>query len=148
LRRSRVLIVAGFAVFCFLGISVLLARALSSTNAERSKALEVAQAEARGDIQGVLKLTPKCAKDAACNAATRAFAGRLKRPGAVQVLRYDPSVQMPLEEVIGTGRLAWRAGQGLPVVQCLRVQRQGPLTGGGVEILSVSAPIGNQSACP
>jgi hypothetical protein len=127
---------------------VLLARALSSTNAERAKALDVARAEARGDVAGVLELTPKCAKDAACNAATRAFAGKLKRPGQVQVLQYQPSVQMPLEAVIGTGRLAWRAGQGLPVVQCLRVQRQGPLTGGAVEVLAVSAPIGNQSACP
>jgi hypothetical protein len=93
-------------------------------------------------------LTPKCAKDAACNAATRAFAGTLKRPGEVQVLQYQPSVQMALSDEVGTGRLAWRAGTGLPVVQCIRVQRSNPLSGGGVELLAVSKPIKNDAACP
>ena len=48
----------------------------------------------------------------------------------------------------GTGRLAWRAGTALPVVQCFRVRREGPVTGAGVEILSVSAPIRRESGCP
>jgi hypothetical protein len=144
-----VLILLAFGAFFFIGISGLMARALSATGVERDKALDVARAEARGDVQAVLRLTPKCAKDAACNAATRAFAGKLKRPGDVQVLQYQPSVQMALSDEVGTGRLAWRAGPtGLPVVQCVRVQRTNPLSGGGVELLSVSKPIGNQAACP
>jgi hypothetical protein len=144
-----VLIVVAFAVFVFLGISALLARALSSTGAERARALDVARAEARGDVGGVLRLTPACARDAACAASTRAFASKLKRPGEVEVLQYQPSVQVALSRVTGTGRLAWRAGRtGLPVVQCLRVRRDGPLTGGDVELLAVSAPIGNESSCP
>src|SRR4051812_46621290 len=148
MRRTRVLILAGFGVFAFLGVSALLARALSSTGTERARVLELAQAEARGDVAGVLRLTPECAADAACAASTRAFAPRLKRPGEVEVLQYRPSVQIALSRITATGRLAWRAGQALPVVQCVRVRRDGPLTGGGVELLSVSAPIGGEASCP
>jgi hypothetical protein len=143
-----VLILVAFAAFFFVGISALMARALSATDVERAKALDLARAEARGDVNGVLRMTPTCAKDAACNAATRSFAGKLKRRGDVQVLQYQPSVQMALSDEVGTGRLAWRAGNGLPVVQCIRVQRSNPLSGGGVALLSVSKPIGNQSPCP
>jgi hypothetical protein len=143
-----VLILLAFAGFCFVGISAVMARALSATGVERAKALDLARAEARGDVNAVLRLTPACAKDAACNAATRAFAGKLKRPGRVEVLQYQPSVQMALSDEVGTGRLAWRAGSGLPVVQCIRVQRSNPLSGGNVQMLSISKPIGNQSACP
>jgi hypothetical protein len=135
-------------VFVFLGVSALLARALSATSAERAKVLEVAQAEASGDVDAVLRLTPECARDAACAAATRAFAGKLRRPGEVEVLLYEPSVQVAMTRTTGTGRLAWRAGTALPVVQCFRVRRDGPLTGGGVEILSVSAPFGRAASCP
>jgi hypothetical protein len=142
------MILLAFGAFVFIGISAIMARALSATGVEREKALEVARAEARGDVGAVLRLTPTCAKDAACNAATRAFAGTLKRPGKVEVLQYEPSVQMALSDEVGTGRLAWRAGSGLPVVQCIRVRRSNPLGGGGVDLLSVSRPIGNQSACP
>ena len=148
LRRPQVMILVAFAAFFFIGISGLMARALSATGAERAKALDVARAEARGDVAAVLRLTPKCAKDAACNAATRAFAGTLQRPGEVEVLQYQPSVQMALSDEVGTGRLAWRAGTGLPVVQCIRVQRSNPLSGGGVELLAVSKPIKNDAACP
>lgn len=148
LRRPQVLLLIAFGVFVFIGISALMARALSATGTERAKALDVARAEARGDVGAVLRMTPACAKDAACNAATRAFAGKLKRPGEVQVLQYQPSVEMALADEIGSGRLAWRAGNGLPVVQCIRVKRSNPLGGGGVELLAVSKPIGNQAACP
>jgi hypothetical protein len=57
-------------------------------------------------------------------------------------------VQVTFTRTTGTGRIAWRAGSGLPVVQCVRVRRDGPLTGNTVELLSISAPIGNESACP
>jgi hypothetical protein len=147
-RRTRLYIVIGFAVFVFLGISLLLARALSATGAERDLVLQLARAEARGDADGVLARTPQCAADAACAASTRAFLPRLKRPGDVQILRYDVSIQLPMTRQIGTGRVAWRAGTSLPVVQCVRVQRDGPLTGAGVVLLAVSAPIGGEASCP
>lgn len=135
-------------MFVFLGVSALLARALSATGVERAKALEIARAEASGDAAAVLRLTPECARDAACAAGTRAFAGKLRRPGEVEVLQYQPSVQVAMTRTTGTGRLAWRAGTALPVVQCFRVRREGPVTGAGVEILSVSAPIRRESGCP
>jgi hypothetical protein len=148
-RRTRVLIVVGFLVFVFLGVSAMLARALSAAGTERSQVLDVAKAEARGDAAKVLDLTPACGAEPACAATTREFVAKLKRPGAVEILRYDPSVQVTFTRTTGTGRIAWRAGSnGLPVVQCVRVRRDGPLTGNTVELLSISAPIGNESACP
>jgi len=149
LRRTRILIVVGFLVFVFLGISAMLARALSAAGTERSHVLDVARAEARGDADRVLDLTPACKDEPACAAATREFVAKLKRAGDVEILRYDPSVQVTFTRATGTGRIAWRAGSdGLPVVQCVRVRRDGPLTGNTVELLSISAPIGNESACP
>jgi hypothetical protein len=73
---------------------------------------------------------------------------RLRRPGTVEILRYDPSVQLALTRRTGTGRVAWRAGAALPVVQCVRVRREGPLTGGDAELLSLSDPVGRRGGCP
>jgi hypothetical protein len=149
LRRTRVLIVAGFLVFVFLAVSALLARALTAAGTERARVLDVAQAQARGDAARVLELTPACAAQPACAATTRGFVAKLKRPGDVEVLQYLPSVQVTFTRTTGTGRIAWRAGRtGFPVVQCVRVRRDGPLTGNGVQLLSISAPIPRESACP
>lgn len=142
------LIVVGFALFFFIGISAMLARALAATGTERSRVLEVAEAQARGDARAVLHATPACARQPACVAATTTFVDTLKRGGEVEILQYTPSVQLPLTRVTGTGRVAWRAGSNSPVVQCVRVRRDGPLSGANVELLSISAPIGNDDACP
>jgi hypothetical protein len=148
-RRSQLYILIGFGAFFFLGITLMLARALSATGTERSKVTEIAEAQARGDARAVLRETPACAKEPACVAATDAFVAKLKRPGEVEILQYRPSIQLPLTNAVGTGRLAWRAGSdGLPVVQCVRVRRDGPLSGATVELLSISAPIGRESSCP
>jgi hypothetical protein len=56
-------------------------------------------------------------------------------------------VQVALTRRTGVGRVAWRAGASQPVVQCVRVRRDGPLTGADVELLSISAPIGNDDSC-
>jgi hypothetical protein len=32
-------------------------------------------------------------------------------------------------------------------VQCVRVRREGPLTGADVELLAISAPIGREEGC-
>jgi hypothetical protein len=149
LRRTRILIVVGFLVFVFLGVSAMLARALSAAGTERAHALDIARAEARGDAESVLRMTSACEQQPACAATTRQFVTKLKRPGAVEILQYLPSVQVTFTRTTGTGRIAWRAGRnGLPVVQCVRVRRDGPLTGNTVELLSISAPIDNESACP
>jgi hypothetical protein len=147
--RSARWLVVGFLVFVFLGTSAMLARALSAAGTERSRVADIVKAEARGDADRVVNLTPACKAEPACAATTRAFVAKLQRPGDVQILRYDPSVQVTFTRTTGTGRIAWRAGSdGLPVVQCVRVRRDGPLTGNTVELLSISAPIGNESPCP
>lgn len=145
---SKAWIVVAFLAFVFLGLVFLIARGLSGAGAERSAVTSLVQAEARGDNAAVLASLPACAKVPACANQVRQRAASLKRSGDVQILAYDPSVQVALEQLTGTGRVAWRAGSSLPVVQCVVAKRDGPLDGAGVELLSISAPIGRQSACP
>jgi hypothetical protein len=137
----------GFVVFFFLGISALLARGLSGAGNERSKVLDVLRAQARGDAEAVLADLPACRAEPACAQVTRERVERLRRPGRVEILTYTPSVRLALTRRTGTGRVAWRAGAGMPVVQCVRVRREGPLTGAGVELLAISAPIGGEEGC-
>jgi hypothetical protein len=146
-RRPAVLIAAGFAAFVFLGLSLLLARGLSGTGAERGKVLDVLEAQASGDAAAVLRQLPACRAEPACVQLTRTRVARLERPGRVQILNYQPSTRLSLTRHTGTGRVAWRAGESLPVVQCVRVRREGPLTGGAVQLLALSDPIGLESSC-
>jgi hypothetical protein len=145
--RPAVLIVAAFGVFVFLGLSFLLARGLTGSSAERGAVLEVLEAQAAGDADAVLAELPACRAEPACVQVTRARVRRLERPGDVQILNYRPSTRLSLTRRTGTGRVAWRAGESLPVVQCVRVRREGPLTGGGVQLLALSDPIGLESGC-
>jgi hypothetical protein len=138
----------GFVVILFLAFSALLARALGGAGAERSSVLAVVRAEARGDARAALAEMPPCRKEPACAAVVADTVAKLRRPGEVQILAYDPSVRVALDETIGTGRVAWRVGGSLPIVQCVRARRQGPVDGAGVELLSISPPIGRESACP
>jgi hypothetical protein len=146
-HRTRNLIVIGFLVFVFIGISALLARGLTGAGTERSRVLDLVRAEARGDADAVLAMLPACRAEPACEQVTRDRTEQLRRPGDVQILTYTPSVRIALTRETGTGRVAWRAGESPPVVQCVRVRRDGPLTGGDVELLAVSAPIGGEEAC-
>ena len=91
---------------------------------------------------------PDCRAEPACVRTTRDRVARLRRPGEVRVLNYRPSVGLSLTRQSGVGRVAWSAGDALPVVQCVRVRREGPLTGGGVTLLSLSDPIGGEASCP
>jgi hypothetical protein len=147
MRRRALIIAAGFGVFVFLGLSFLLARGLSGSSAERGEVLEVLEAQASGDAAAVLERLPACRAEPACAQLTRARVRKLERPGPVQILNYHPSTRLSLTRRTGTGRVAWRAGEGFPVVQCVRVRREGPLTGGAVELLSVSAPIEAEGSC-
>ena len=147
MRRARVLIPLIFGLFVFLGLSLLLARGLTGGGAERAAVLELVEAQARGDAEAVLARMPACRREPACARTARERAGELRRPGRVQILTYTPSTRLALTRKVGTGRVAWRAGTGLPVVQCVRVRREGPLTGGAVELLSISAPIARDAGC-
>jgi len=145
-RSVRITLVV-LGVFAFLAVSALLARALTATGAERAAVLDVLRAQARGDARAVLADLPACAAEPACAGASRERTARLRRPGEVRLLRFEPSVGLTLTRQSGIARVAWAAGGGRPVVQCVRVRREGPLTGGGVELLSLSAPIGGEASC-
>jgi hypothetical protein len=146
-RRPAVLIAAGFGLFVFLGLSFLLARGLTGSSVERGKVLDVLEAQARGDARAVLAQLSACRAEPACVRVTEARVARLKRPGEVEILNYQPSTRLSLTRRTGSGRVAWRAGGGLPVVQCVRIRREGPLTGGGVTLLALSDPIGLERSC-
>ena len=147
MRRTRLLIVIGIAAFLFLGFSALLARALTGAGDERARVLTLLEAQAAGDAAGVLDELPACRTQPACVEGVRARVRELARPGRVEILTYRPSVQVALTERTGLGRVAWRAGTSQPVVQCVRVRRDGPLTGADVELLAISAPIGGEESC-
>ena len=147
MRRVTLVTAVVFGLFVFLGISFLLARALTGQGAERSRVLAVLRAQARGDAAAVLDRLPACAREPACARVTRERVARLMRPGEVQILNYQPSVKVTMTRRSGTGRVAWRAGRSLPVVQCVKARREGPLTGGGVELLAISKPIGLEASC-
>ena len=147
LTRPARITLAVVGVFAFLAVSGLLARALTATGTERAAVLEILRAQARGDAGAVLADLPACAAEPACAATSRERTGRLRRPGEVRLLRFEPSVGLTLTRQSGIARVAWAAGGGAPVVQCVRVRREGPLTGGGVALLSLSAPIGGEASC-
>jgi hypothetical protein len=148
MRRARIGIAIGFAVFVFLGLSALLARGLTGAGTERSRVLSLVEAQARGDAGAALAELPACSAQPACAALMRDRVAGLRRPGPVEILSYTPSVQVALTSHTGVGRVAWRADASRPVVQCVRVRRDGPLTGADVELLAISAPIGGEESCP
>jgi len=147
MRRARIRIAIGFAVFVFLGLSALLARGLTGAGTERSRVLTLLEAQARGDADAVLATMPACGAQPACVQVTRDRVAELRRPGDVEILTYTPSVRIALTRRTGVGRVAWRAGASRPVVQCVRVRRDGPLTGADVELIAISAPIGGEEGC-
>lgn len=145
--RAKIAIVVGFMVFVFLGLAVLLGRGLTGSVSERAAVLDLVEAQAAGDVEAALDKLPRCRAEPACARVVRDRVQELRQPGEVQILTYDPSVQVALTNRTGTGRVAWRAGESLPIVQCVRARRDGPLTGGGVELLAISAPIGREAGC-
>lgn len=147
MRRVTLITAIAFGTFVFLGISFLLARALTGSGAERTRVLDVVRAQARGDADAVLEQLPACAAEPACVRVTRERVAELQRPGEVEILTYRPSVRVTMTRRSGTGRVAWRAGGSQPVVQCVKARREGPLTGGGVELLALSNPIALDAPC-
>ncbi len=146
-RRTKITAIA-FGTFLFLGVSLLLARALVGTGGERSAVLRILRDEARGNATAVLDRMPRCARNPACATVTRQRTVRLRRPGKVEILNYTPSTQAAFVNMTGTARVAWRTQvRRFPVVQCVVVKREGPLTGGKVEVISISNPIGLEAGC-
>jgi hypothetical protein len=145
-RRHRRWVVVAVAVVLFLVISALLSRWLGTENAEREAVLEVLQAQARGDANGMLR-DIDC-QDDSCVARVRANARRLRAPGDVTIVRIDSATSHTLTSRTAQTRVVWITPGRLTTVQCVLVKRAGtPLSGQSVTLLDLSAPIGRQAAC-
>jgi hypothetical protein len=146
-RRRRLLLAAAVpALVAFLAISFVVARFLTTENRERDHVTELVRAEATGDPRAVLRRLHAC--DAACAAKVRAFVPRLAargRGGGVKVVRLDSGTAYSLGTSEGWTRVVWVQGvDSRPVVQCVRVRRNGgPLTGRSVSLLRLTAPLAN-----
>ena len=131
-------------------VSVVLARFLSVENAERHDDLALLQAEARGDVPGMLDQLSGCRESPSCLAAVKADASnpRLRRPGSVKILQLESKTAYSLSGATGKTRLAWTVIGRLPVVQCVDVRRTGNfLAGIHVQLIGLSAPINNEGIC-
>ncbi len=131
-------------------VSALLARFLSVENVERDDDLALIEAEAKGDVAGMLAKLDGCRDSAACRATVEANARnpRLLRNGAVKILQLESGTAYALTGSTGKTRIAWTVIGKLPVVQCIEVQRKGnPITGISITLRSLSAPIPNEGGC-
>ena len=107
MRRPRLVVLIAFSAV-FLVVSLFLARWLATEGAERDAIAAVVQAQARGDVAGVLRrLDPGCRRDRACVARVRANSRRLARPGEAKVLRIDSDTAYALGSAHGLSRVAW-----------------------------------------
>jgi hypothetical protein len=110
----------GLGVLAFLVVSAGIARVLGAAAAERDAAIETIRAQSRA-----------------------------RHRGEVRVLRVDGPPRLGLSSQTGTARIVWRAGEALPVVQCVRLRRQGDvLRGFRVRVLALSRPIPREAGCP
>ena len=141
----RVVLIAA-AVVVFLAASAGVARWLTADNAERDKVTDLLRAQARGDAAAMLRELDRCG--GGCAARVRANATRLKRPGALQIARYDSSTSHALGADTGQTRVVWKTPTTLTVVQCVTVKRTGnPIRGIDIQLLGISGPIPRESAC-
>jgi hypothetical protein len=147
-RRALIPIVA-VGVLAFLAVSFLLARYLSTEGQERGAVFALLQAQARGDAAAMIARIDGCAPDPRCAATARRNAERLRRPGEVKILAYDSKTAYALGPARGPTRVAWTViDRGLPVVQCVDVQRAGTvLAGRAIRLRRLSPPIDRQGTC-
>ena len=148
---SRRTLLIAVAVLAFLAISLLLARWLTTENSERSAIHDLLVAQVAGDAEAMLDaLDPACREDAACAREAATNAERLERPGEPKILSLRSDTAYALGEATGATRVAWAItdDDGLPVVQCVEVRREGSaIAGRTVTLLRISAPIGNEASC-
>ena len=120
---------------------------LAADSRERSDVADLLSAQARGDAAAMLRQLHGCERG--CVARVRTNAARLRRPGAVKVVRLDPSTTFALSGHTGPARVVWNTSRvNRPVVQCIVVRRTGNvLSGPGVQLESVSGPRPGTSSC-
>jgi hypothetical protein len=148
-RRLRLFLLIAIGLVVFLAVSAVLARVLSVDSAERSAITGLLQSEARGDAAGMARQIYRCNASAACRQRATENAMKLRRAGSVKILELNASAGFSLGSTVGTARVAWRAGNALPVVQCVRVRRAGnAISGLRVELLEISRRIKSNRACP
>jgi hypothetical protein len=136
-------------VVAFLAISLELARYLNTESQERGAVFALLRAQARGDARGMIDRIDGCARDPRCQATAARNATRLKRPGEVKILAYDSKTAYALGAAEGPTRVAWTiVDRGLPVVQCVDVERTGTvLAGRAIRLRRLSLPIDRQGTC-
>lgn len=149
MRRPFLLALIVLGVLVFLAISALLARVLSVGDAEQAAITSLVQAEANGNSGAMIDEIDGCALSPACRRRVTEDALALARRGRVAILQLNRSAGFSLTSTLGTARVAWRAGNGLPIVQCVRVRRAGDaLSGLRVELLEISLRIKSDADCP
>lgn len=149
MRRPLIIVAILAGVIIFLGLSALLARALSVGGAEDSAITQLVRDEAGGDRSAVVNEVTGCRRSSACQARAQANVAALRRPGGVQIIQILPSAGFSLASTVGTARVAWLVGGSLPRVQCVRVRRAGNvLSGFRVQLLEVSLRIPSNVDCP
>jgi hypothetical protein len=150
-RQRRILrALLAIAIIVVLAVGALLARFLSVENAERDDDIALVQAEARGDVAGMLERLSGCRASTSCVAAVKADASnpRVRRTGTVKILQLESKTAGSLSGATGETRLAWTVLGGLPVVQCVDVRRTGDfLSGIHVQLIGLSAPISGEGTC-
>lgn len=149
MRRAYLLAIAALVLVVFLAISAILARVFSVDGAERSAITGLVEAEARGDVGGMVARIESCSTNVACRARVQQDASALAHPGSVSIIQLQPSAGFSLGSTLGTARVAWNVGSSLPIVQCVRVRRAGDaLSGLRVELLELSKRIKTDADCP
>ncbi len=145
--RRAALIAGG--VIVFLAVSAWLARFLSNENAERNAVVALLRAQAAGNAERMLDRLQGCRAESSCVAIVRRNAASQRSPGSVQILALSSPTAYALGNTSGETRVAWRTASHGPVVQCVLVRRHGnALTGLAVELVRISAPIGDEADCP
>ena len=149
MRRRYMLLLVALGVVLFVAISVGLARVFGANGAEQSAVTALVKAEAAGDKNAMLSRIQGCAQRPSCRTRVADNAVNLRRPGAVTIIQLEPSTGFSLRGMVGTARVAWRAGSSLPIVQCVRVRRAGDVFAGlQVQLLEISVRIKGDSSCP
>jgi hypothetical protein len=147
-RRTLIPLIA-LAVVLFLAVSFELARYLNTETQERNAVFVLLKDQARGDAAAMISRLYRCDADPSCKATAIGNAARLKRAGKVKILAYDSKTAYALGAARGRTRVAWTViDNGLPVVQCVDVERTGTvLAGRAIRLRRLSPPIDRQGTC-
>jgi hypothetical protein len=148
LPRRRLIIGGSIVLVLFLGLSVLLARYLSTENVERTAVLKLLRAQAAGDATAMIAQLSGCSAHSGCVAQAERNARTLRRKGSVKILTLSSQTAYAVTSAEGTTRVAWTVIGRLPIVQCVSVRRHGNfLSGISVTLTGLSAPIPGEADC-